>query len=139
MSEAPAIQKFRQTDRDTVSGTAQRPITLRSLWDSQQTRSRLRASIPDTFPLRPPSILHVLHPPYNCSVPQLSSPFTPCLHNSLPLFQEQEGQKSRLLVTGTVLPWRQGKEKRKKENWGTVQGGSNKGSSVLLLSGAWRA
>lgn len=102
------------------------------LW---QKRSRLRASIPDTFPLFPPSFLHILHPPsqFPCP-PTLLSPFSLSLHNFLPLFWEQEEQKSRLPVTGTVLLWSRGKKKKKK-NWGIVQGGSDKGSSVLLLSG----
>lgn len=77
-------------------------------------------------------------PPYNPPVPNsLLAHLPPPSISSCLCFWAQEGQKSRLLVTGTVLPWSQGK-KKKKENWGTVQGGPNNGSSVLLLSGVRR-
>lgn len=68
-------------------------VTLPSLWDSGthwQRRSRLRASIPDTFPLFPLSFLHILHPLVLLLPLVLLS-----LHNFWPLFWEQAGQKVR--------------------------------------------
>lgn len=65
-------------------------------------KSRLRASIPDTFPLFPPSFLRILHLSHN----------SPCLPNCLLTlhyfslcFGRRRSKKSRLLVTGTVLLW----------------------------------
>lgn len=46
-------------------------ISMR-LWHTQQKRARLRATIPATFPLFPPSFLQILQPLLQFSCPQLS-------------------------------------------------------------------
>lgn len=72
----------RQTDGRTVPGSAH---SLRSRGNNSQLsiglwqeRSRLRASIPETFPLFPPSFLQILHPlphPPLSQLPCSSLPF----------------------------------------------------------------
>lgn len=44
---------------------------------TQQKRSRLRASILDTFPLFPPSFLHILHSSHNPLSPNSTPPLHP--------------------------------------------------------------
>lgn len=87
-----------------------RVITLLSLWDSgTHGRGRLASEPPSQAPS------HYSLPHSSISFIPLTiplSPNSPSLHNFLPLFCEQEGQKSRLLVTGTVLPWSRGKKKK---------------------------
>lgn len=99
-----------ETDGRTVPGSA-RSLQSRGnnsglsmgLW---QERSRLRASIPETFPLFPPSFLQIPHPlPHIPLRPQAPQLFSPIQHNFFPLFWEQEEQKSRLFVTGGGLLW----------------------------------
>lgn len=99
-----------------------------------QERSRLRASIPDTFPLFPPSIPPNPSPPASqfppqCTPPASSQLFSPSRHNFFPLFWEQEEQKSRLLVTGRGLLWSLVKIGGKKGKLGRCPGlGLDKGS-----------
>lgn len=70
--EVTPIQKrctHTQMDRETVPGTAGWVIILLFMWRWQK-RSRLGASIPDTFSLFLPSFLHILHPlPHNSPIP----------------------------------------------------------------------
>lgn len=133
-SETVDTETDRRTDRQTVPGSAH---SLQSrghnsrlsigLW---QERSCLRASIPETFPLFPPSFLQILHPPASPSTLPAPLLVSPIQHNFFPLFSEQEEQKSRLLVAGGGLLWslvfRRGK------HGGLSTEGLDKGSSVLL-------
>lgn len=133
-----AIQKFRHTGRETTPWRCPQPTVL-------GYNSSLYGTLAHTTEGVSPQSLHPRHlpiipsfiPPYPSSPSQFPCPpSSPSLHNFLLCFGSKRwGCPSREQCCHGV---RVKKKERKKENWGTVQGGSNKSSSVLLSSGVRR-
>lgn len=106
-----------------------------TLAHTQQKRSRLRASIPDTFPLFPPSFLHILHPPsqFPCP-PTLLPPSLPPSITSCLCFGSRRG-KSQGCSSREQCCHGVGVRKRKKRKLGHCPGRIKQG--LLCAAPEW--